>query len=48
MLTKVFALAMTMMIGALALEVVFGVHLGISRWVHGVLGVGQAGLFPPL
>lgn len=48
MLTKVFALAMTMMFGALALEVVFGVHLGISGWVHGVLGAGQMGLFSPL
>jgi hypothetical protein len=48
MLAKVFALAMTVMIGALALEVVFGVHLGISRWVHGVLGASQMGLIPPL
>lgn len=46
MLTKAFAVAMTLMMGALALEVVFGVHLGISSWVHGVLGNGQIALIP--
>lgn len=37
MLAKVVALAMTLLIAALALEMVFGVHLGIERWMHRVL-----------
>jgi len=46
MLSKTFALVMTLMMGALALELVFGVHLGIQSWVHGILGGGQIALIP--
>ena len=41
MLARILALMMTAAIGALALEVVFGVHLGISGWVHRVFDAGQ-------
>jgi hypothetical protein len=43
MLTKVMAILMILAVGALVLEVVFGVHLGIAAWVHRVLDTGQAG-----
>lgn len=41
MLTKTLVLVITLTLGALALEVVFGVHLGIRAWVHGHVGVDQ-------
>jgi hypothetical protein len=46
MLTKALALMMTATFAALALEVVFGVHLGISGWVHHVLGGSEFSLIP--
>lgn len=46
MLTKALALMMTAAFGALALEVVFGVHLGLSGWIHHVLGVSEFSLIP--
>jgi hypothetical protein len=44
MLTKAFALIITVTFAALALEVVFGVHLGIASWVDGLLGAGRFAL----
>lgn len=46
MLTKSVALIVTLTFAALALEVVFGVHLGIGAWVHGIVGGGQFSLIP--
>lgn len=44
MVTKTLALAVTIAFGALALEVVFGLHLGIQSWVHGLIGDGHISL----
>lgn len=38
MIAKTFVLLATVVVAALALELVFGVHLGIAYWVHRVLG----------
>ncbi len=46
MLTRLVALIITAAFLALALEVVFGVQLGIGGWVHHILGGGQFSLLP--
>ncbi len=38
MFAKTFVLLATVVVAALTLELVFGVHLGIAHWVHRVLG----------
>ena len=48
MLTRILVLVMSVTIGALALEMVFGVHLGISGWMHRVFDAGHTMGFMPL
>lgn len=48
MIAKTFALLTTAVVAALALELVFGVHLGIAHWVHRVLGPDEWEIVRPL
>lgn len=40
MLARSMVFGVTLLLGALALEVMFGVNLGIANWVHRVLDPG--------
>jgi hypothetical protein len=46
MLTKSVAILMTAVFAALALEVVFGVRLGITAWLHAAVGTDGFSLLP--
>ena len=48
MFTRMLALMTVAMTTALALEMVFGVHLGIEAWMHRVFGAAQFSILPHL